>query len=246
VDGRYIKRRIGIADDRQNANNIDVFNYKQAHLKAIEFSDTTTRAGEQGFDPDYTVNQALDDYFAWFRINSKSIRTTELSIEAHIRPSFGHYPVAELKTAQIKRWLTRRAKAPIRRRGKEIPLDDDPDTLRRRKATANRVFSIFKAALNHAYHDGRVESDHAWRRVKPFRQVDVPRIRFLSVAEVKALIEACPPDVRDLVQAGMAAITPSVRAVFAKHDGLEYSDEYFSVLRDREIDPPNKALNTDP
>jgi hypothetical protein len=46
---------------------------------------------------------------------------------------------------------------------------DDKDSERRRQASANRVFTILKAALNHAFHDGKVPSDIAWRTVKPFK-----------------------------------------------------------------------------
>ena len=41
------------------------------------------------------------------------------------------------------------------------------------------------------------------RRLKPFRQVDVARTRFLSVAEAKRLTNACDPDFRNLVMAGL-------------------------------------------
>jgi hypothetical protein len=51
---------------------------------------------------------------------------------------------------------------------------NDPDAVRRRRARANRVLTILKAALNLAYRDGDAQSDEAWRRVKPFREADAP------------------------------------------------------------------------
>jgi integrase len=78
------------------------------------------------------------------------------------------------------------------------------ETMRRRRSTANRVLTILKAALNHAYDEGHVSSNKAWgRRLKPFRQVDAARERFLSVAEAQRLVNASDPDFRSLVMAAL-------------------------------------------
>ena len=45
------------------------------------------------------------------------------------------------------------------------------DAIRRRRATVNGVLAILKAALNHAFKDGKTDADSAWRAVKPFREV---------------------------------------------------------------------------
>ena len=37
------------------------------------------------------------------------------------------------------------------------------------------TWTILRAALNHAFNDGKVAFDHAWRRVKPFKKVDAAR-----------------------------------------------------------------------
>jgi integrase len=60
-----------------------------------------------------------------------------------------------------------------------------------------------RAALNHAFHDSKIESDIAWRKVKPFGNVDSARIRYLTVAEAKRLINACDREFRPLVQAAL-------------------------------------------
>ena len=62
---------------------------------------------------------------------------------------------------------------------------------------------MLKAALNHAWRDGIVPSDEAWRRVKPFRGVDAPKVRYLSTEECRRLINACAPGFRQLVQAAV-------------------------------------------
>jgi hypothetical protein len=41
---------------------------------------------------------------------------------------------------------------------------DDEDAHRARKATANRILTVLKAALNRAFHADRVASDTVWRK----------------------------------------------------------------------------------
>ena len=36
---------------------------------------------------------------------------------------------------------------------------------------------MLKAALNRAFHAGRISSDSAWRKVKPFKRVDEAVVR---------------------------------------------------------------------
>ena len=70
-----------------------------------------------------------------------------------------------------------------------------------RKSTANRILTVLKAILNKAFEDGLVPDDKEWRKVKPFKQVDEPNVRFLTVAESIRLINSCEQDFRLLVQA---------------------------------------------
>jgi integrase len=60
-----------------------------------------------------------------------------------------------------------------------------------------------KAALNHAWREGVVSSDDAWRRVSPFKGVDAPVIRYLSEDEQRRLVNACPVDFREIVRAAL-------------------------------------------
>jgi integrase len=62
---------------------------------------------------------------------------------------------------------------------------------------------MLKAALNRAFHAGRVPSDTAWRKVKPFARVEKPVIRYLSAGEARRLVNACPQDFRRMVQAAL-------------------------------------------
>lgn len=57
--------------------------------------------------------------------------------------------------------------------------------------------------LRHAYTTGRIESKSAWDRVKKIALSPMPRQRYLSVEECEKLLQACRPDLRALVQAGL-------------------------------------------
>ncbi len=189
-DGRYCKRKLGIADDRQDANDQDVLSYKQAHLKAIAFAQKQTDA-EHGLD--YTVAQAMRDYLVWHRVNSRNHENTDSVIRANILPRLGRFRLEDLTTAILRRWHTKRA---------EID-SDDPERRRRRKATANRNLSVLKAALNHAWENGNADNAEIWRRVRPFKGVEAATVRYLTEAEARCLLGACAPDFRRLVRGAL-------------------------------------------
>lgn len=126
-------------------------------------------------------------------------------MEAHILPALGTKDAAALGADDIRKWQQALVKAPKRHGGKRIEIDpSDPDQVRRRKATANRILATLKAALNKAVEMDKLSgSAEAWRRVKPFAKVNAPRIRFLSVDECTRLLNACDPDFRPLARAAL-------------------------------------------
>ncbi|QHS51726.1 site-specific integrase [Edaphobacter sp. 12200R-103] len=92
-------------------------------------------------------------------------------------------------------------KIPLKQAHREI--DDDPETLRKRQASANRILTVLKAALNHACVERKVSTKAAWENVKAFRNADAAKIRFLSVSELKAFIPVCETDFRRLVKGAL-------------------------------------------
>ena len=80
---------------------------------------------------------------------------------------------------------------------------DDPEAQRRRHATANRILTVLKAALNHAWREGKVASDDAWRRVAPFREADAARVRYLDREECRRLVNASPVALRMIVRGAL-------------------------------------------
>ena len=151
---------------------------------------------------------ALDDYLADYRRRGgKALRTTEISADAFIRPQLGETLIGELTAKIIRAWHLQLAEAAPRlrtRKGAEPQkvrqIDaTDPETARRRRATANRVLTVLKAALNHAFREGKAGSDEAWRRVKPFREADAAKVRYLDPAEAQRIVNATDPAFRPLV-----------------------------------------------
>src|SRR3569833_2565838 len=71
-----------------------------------------------------------------------------------------------------------------------------PEAQRARKASANRVLTIFKALLNKAFQDDLVTNDLAWRKVKPFHNMNQPTTRFLTEADCIRLLNVCRPNQR--------------------------------------------------
>jgi integrase len=96
----------------------------------------------------------------------------------------------------------RTAKSAERRKTKPV-AENDADAIRARRATANRVLTILKAALNHSFHEGRVSTDEAWRKVKPFREADAAVVRHLSESEIRRIVNACGAGFRDLVSGAL-------------------------------------------
>jgi integrase len=181
-----------------------VLSFAQAQAKA-----RGPRAAAAG---SYTVNQAIDDYLRFLESDGRSphsIRDTRCRADAFIRPELGQTKAAALSTDRLRRWRERLVTTAPRlrtRKGAEQqyrPLADGEDARRARRASTNRTWTVLRGALNHAFGEGKVESDLAWRKVKPFRNVDRARVRYLTLAEAKRLVNACDPDFRPLVEAAL-------------------------------------------
>jgi integrase len=204
----YVVEKIGIADDFSDADGTAILNFAQAQDKARAHMVRRVHAANGVAGP-LTVQAAVESYLEFLETNRKSAVDARHRARAHIYPTLGNVEVASLSTDLLRKWLSGLAKALPRARTKpgkaqqHRAFDGSEEAIRRRKSSANRVLTILKAALNHAFHDGKVASDTAWRKIKPFHGVDAARIRYLTVAEAKRLINACDPEFRPLVQAAL-------------------------------------------
>jgi len=188
---KYAYHQIGKADDFADADGVSVLDFKQAHKQTLRISEGETRpiASSGGYD----VADAMEAYLADYRTRGKDWRGAEQSYHAHIEKQLGNVPLARLTAERLRRWLNNLAATD----------SQDPDEQRKRKATANRVFNILRAGLNLAYQNDRVDSDRAWKQVKSFRNVDLPRVEYLTPAEAMRLLNACEGDFRALVHGAL-------------------------------------------
>jgi len=209
VGGRsYVVEKIGTADDYSDADGMVILSFAQAQDKARAHMVRRVHAANGVAGP-LTVQLAVESYLEFLETNRKSAIDARHRAKAHIFPTLGNIEVTTLTTDLLRKWHAGLAKALPRARtrpGKpqqHRTFDESEDAVRRRRSSANRILTILKAALNQAFHDGKAASDAAWRKVKPFKGVDAARIRYLTVAEAKRLINAADPDFRSLVQAAL-------------------------------------------
>jgi integrase len=211
--GGYRQEVLGRADDALKADGVEVLDYRQAEGRAREWLLRRARIAA-GMEPDlpaapakpYTVADAVADYIADYTgRGGKAVRTTKQVAEAHILPTLGKMAVGHLTRDKLKSWHRGVAAEPARLRSKAGEVrhrdqTDDPDAGRRRRSSANRVLTVLKASLNHAHAEGRVNcTQDTWAAVKPFREVDQPKVRYLLDDEITRLVNACVSDFRDLV-----------------------------------------------
>jgi integrase len=215
ADGRRYYEAIGAADDARDPDGHSVLSFGQAQEKARAFFVQKAREAAGDAAPHvgpYTVADALGGYLtAYERRGGKALYTTRLAVKTHILPSLGAVAVAKLTARKIEEWHQNLAEQPARLRTKPGKRqqhrkgDGGPDAIRRRRATANRILTILKAALNHAWNDKarHIASDDAWRRVKPFKGVDTARVRYLTEAECVRLVNSCQTTFRNLVRGAL-------------------------------------------
>lgn len=247
-DGRREQRRLGDADDHQDANGVDVLSFEQAQTAALKRAEELKRAA--GVSGDYIVEDAGLAYLEWFREHRKGVRETENVLNTHIKPDLGAILLRELTSRDIKAWHERLAAAPAKlRTGKfaktanRRAAPQTADEKRARKATANRILTVLKAILNRAYQDKRVAEDSEWRRVKPFRKVDEPRVRFLSDAEAVRLSNACPPDLRKLVQGALLTGARLGELAALRVQDVDINNEVVYVAESKSGRPRHIPLN---
>jgi integrase len=213
-EGVYHETKIGLADDLQDANGDGILDFSQAQRTAREWCTNQQRLAS-GLSPrrdgPYTVAHAMADYIADYRRRGgKAFDSIESVARRNIFPELGDVLVVKLTTPRLLDWHHAIAERPRRWRSRPgvkanfAAFDrKNPEAVRRRRATANRVLTYLKAALNHTWRSGNVPSDDAWRRVKPFKAVDAPVIRYLSRDEIMRLLNGCQGAFRDLVHVAL-------------------------------------------
>lgn len=218
--GGATTKAISTADDYEGSNGATVLDYWQAQERAKSVARNSDGSGSV---KPLTVRRAAEVYLETLEAkNPRTARDTRGRLNLHFLGMFGDELVTGLNKAKLEGWLN-----------SLVFKGHDREAVRRSKDTANRVLSMVKALLNHALRDptNGISDDHAWRLVKPFRGVAVPRAVHFSVEQARALIGAAPDkDFADLLAAGFLT-------------GARYGELIACSVRD--FDPVAKTLKVD-
>jgi integrase len=225
---RYQQEPLGTADDFSDPDGREILNFAQAVRKAREQRTTQAQAG-------YTIGDAMDAYLSHLEADGRTpdaIRDARYRDNAFIRPRLGTLELSKLTAERLRRWFHELAKAPPRLRtargaAQKHRRMEGEDVARARRASANRTWTVLRAALNRAFEEDKVDSDKAWRKVKPFRGVERARVRYLTLAEAKRLDNAIDPELRPLLRAAL-------------HTGARYGQ--LAALRVMDFNPDAATL----
>lgn len=203
TSGQYDLETLGPADDLSDADGISILSYRQAQVLARERMLARAGAGAEGGP--ITVGDALDAY-----LKTLSPRASQdAKYKRRLIAALEGTEVASLTADAIREWhrgLARngaRLRTPPGTEQKYRAIPEGDEDHRRRRASANRVLTVLKAALNLAFRDGKVTNDAAWRQAKPFKAVEKARDRFLTLVEAKRLINGADAEFRPIVQAAL-------------------------------------------
>jgi len=149
---------LGSADDYASADGALTLTYAQAQDAAQAFFDECLRNQGHKLEP-VTVGEAAETYLTAYRARGgKAENDTQRTIQAHILPSLGKCLLSDLTTRRLNNWRDAIASAPARLRSglktnapRKVRVATTQDAKRARRASANRVLTVLKAILNHAY-----------------------------------------------------------------------------------------------
>ena len=211
-DRSYAVEPLGIADDQSDADGVKVLSWSQVVKGARKRMVERAYHAEGKHVGPYTVAQAMTDYLDWLENEGRSsaaIADARYRYRAFIGPKLGGLEVASLTADNLRRWRDALAKSLPRVRTKAgdkqkyREITDDDEARRTRRASTNRTWTTLRAALNRAFETDKVDSDKAWRKVKPFKSVDKARVRYLEVADAQRHANATDGEFRPMVKAAL-------------------------------------------
>jgi len=156
--GKYRVQTLGRADDAARADGADVLSFEQAKAKGHAMVASPNGNGNEPIVR-LTVRQAMHRYIDYKHQKGQPVGDLISRSKVHILPTLGDLVVSDLTAEQLRRWLAAMAAAPAQRRAKGSKPQFRPEPTtdeehRQRRASTNRVLTMLKAALNHAYERG--------------------------------------------------------------------------------------------
>ena len=251
--GGYAEHKIGTCDDLQDADGVAILDYGQAQKSRAGM--VARRAAPRG-RPRYAVRSlhrrgGSRRLFEGIRGAWRQVRLSHSPGRRDSHPADARHRPGRQADGEENRGLAPRAcRKPALARSKpgrkpnHRKADKSADGVRKRRATANRILTVLKAALNHAWKSGHIMSDDAWRRVRPFRAVETARVRYLSEAECVRLVNACEPSFRNLVR-GALLTGCRYSELTGLHVGDFNADAGVVTVRESKAGKPRHVVLTD-
>ena len=239
--GDYEVETIAQADDKADANGIDILTFKDAQEEARKLYDKRQKDAKAAAEPapeqPYKVGDAIEDYLDFLKEERRTEHDARCRAYALIIPKLGGEVCDNLTTEMLQAWLRETAKAAPRlrtRKGKDQRYREidpnDAEAPRRRRSAANRTWTIFRAALNQGWRAGKIKADERiWKRVKTFEDVDAARSRWLDNDKSRRFINVCQGEFKTLVRAAL-----HTGAAYGNLAALSVGD--FAVVRVRKPD----------
>lgn len=246
VGSKYVKQRIGTADDHVKADGAVVLSHAQAVALAVSTQLAERQPAPRHYADGQTLNSVIAYYIEHQLAGKGSEAMTKLWVARHITDSIGAKLVTALDADALRRWHRQLASKPPAKRKLVQPENcpkkryseadpakafdpTDPTQVRARKSTANRILTIVKAALNFAWRNDKLPADlpSYWAKVEPFALGEDPPPRMLEQSEITRLLNAAPPALRELLTGALMT-----GARYGELCGLQvrdYSSEHATV-----------------
>ena len=181
--------------------------YWQAQTKARECMAQRTRDAFGSPGGQLTIKQAIDLYLAFKEGEGRDTTDARCRAALHILPALGDRECASLATEDFRSWLRALAHQHARVRSKKTSnkvqyrkVDgDEKEVSRRRQASANRVWTILRATLNHAFNQGKIYSD-AVAQGEAVQGRERGTAALPEHGSTRRLINSCDSDFRPLVR----------------------------------------------
>lgn len=159
-----------------------------------------THLGKGGSTEDCTVRRACQRYVENMRDRKgdKVANDTDLRFTRWVYDDSKLASIAldKLTHANMQDWRTKLKAAPVL-----IGKGKKQVKRKRSDSSINRDMTTFRAALNLAFLDGLVTSDHAWRRaLAPLKNADTRRDVYLDINDRRKLIEHAREDISDFLR----------------------------------------------
>lgn len=215
-DGGYAEQRIGAPDDVGTADGDVVLTYKQAVMRAQSVQVEQRRHAPRHYGDGLTLNAVFTGYLEDRKTSpggrsnrvmpDSTAKMTQQYWDLHLCNGLGKELVTAMDAPALRKWHAALARTAPTVRGKAQDFDlQNPEQARARRASANRVLTIVKAALTHARRAETLPDTlpDFWTRVTPFHLGDDPPPRMLESDEITRLLNAAAPDLRALLTAAL-------------------------------------------